>query len=275
MSQSPMTWEGQWNARVFINQNAKDCLLPMGITSENVAKQYNITREDQDSLAVQSHTKALEAIKTNRFKDEIVPIQITRQQDGEIKIHVIDKDEGPRPNTSMETLAKLKPAFAADGTTTAGNCSQVSDGAAVVILTTRKRAQELNLPILGSIRSFAVVGVPPSVMGIGPAFAIPKALKLCNLTTEDIDVYEINEAFASQACMCVKHLKLDWEKVNPNGGAIALGHPLGCTGARQLATLLYELRRRGQRYGVVSMCIGSGMGAAGIFEAEDISTASL
>lgn len=270
-----MTWEGQWNSRVFINQNAKDCLQPMGITSENVAKKYNITREEQDTLAVQSHMRALKAIENNTFKEEIIPIQITKKQDGETKVHVIDKDEGPRMNTTIDTLSKLKPVFSTDGTTTAGNCSQVSDGAAVVILSTRKYAKQNNLPILGAIRSFSVVGVPPSVMGIGPAFAIPKALEQCNLKKGDIDIYEINEAFASQACMCVKHLQLDWDRVNPNGGAIALGHPLGCTGARQVSTLLYELRRRKQRFGVVSMCIGSGMGAAAVFEAEEAHIAGL
>jgi len=179
----------------------------------------------------------------------------------------VTKDDGIR-TTTKESLAKLKPAFSNDGSTTAGNSSQVSDGAAACLVMTRAKANQLGLPILGIFRSFAVVGVPPTIMGIGPAFAIPEALKRANVTINDIDVFEINEAFASQAGYCVKKLGIPMEKVNPNGGAIALGHPLGCTGNRQIATLLYELKRRNKRFGVISMCVGTGMGGAAVFERD-------
>lgn len=271
MSLSAFQWEGSMNPKVFMNQKAKDCLLPMGITSENVAAKWKVSREQQDKLAVASHQKAAKAIKEGKFKDEIVPItvKVKDPKTGQEKEVVFDTDDGVRPETTLEGLGKLKAVFQKGGSTTAGNASQVTDGAAAVLLMTRAHAKKLGLPIQGVFRSFAVAGVDPAVMGIGPAAAIPEALKKANLTVDDIDVFEINEAFASQAFMSVSTLNIPWEKVNPNGGAIALGHPLGCTGARMTATLLNELKRRKARFGVVSMCIGSGMGAAGIFEWEE------
>lgn len=249
---------------------AADCLLPMGITSENVAKEYKIAREKQDKLAALSHARAAAAQKNGLFDEEIIPVTTTvTDKDGkEIKV-TVTKDDGIRPETTLETLSKLKPAFSADGFTTAGNASQVSDGAAAVLLMKRSTAQRLNLPIKGKFISFAVAGVPPRIMGVGPAYAIPAALKKAGLKSpQDVDIYELNEAFASQAVFCIERLGLDLAKVNPKGGAIALGHPLGCTGARQIATILPELKRTGKKIGAVTMCIGTGMGACGIVEAE-------
>lgn len=235
---------------------AADCLIPMGITSENVASAYKVTREQQDQLAVLSHQKAAAAQTAGLFKDEIIPVgQVT-------------EDDGIRADTTMASLSKLKTSFKENGTTTAGNSSQVSDGAAAVLLMRRATAQKLKLPILGKFVSFAVTGVPPRVMGIGPATAIPAALTQANLKISDIGIFELNEAFASQAVYCIQTLKLPLGKVNPKGGAIALGHPLGATGARQIATLLPEMKRKGIKYGVVSMCIGTGMGAAAVIERE-------
>nr|XP_056712961.1 3-ketoacyl-CoA thiolase, peroxisomal [Euleptes europaea] len=259
---------GDVSPHMMENSNARDCLIPMGITSENVAERFGVSREKQDALALASQQKAARAQQMGWFKNEIVPVTttITNDQGKEETITVL-QDEGVRPGTTREGLAKLKPAFKEGGTTTAGNSSQVSDGAAAVLLARRSRASQLGLPVLGVLRSFAVVGVPPNVMGIGPAYAIPAALEKAGLTVKDIDTFEINEAFASQAVYCVEKLGIPMEKVNPLGGAIALGHPLGCTGARQVVTLLHELKRRGKRgYGVVSMCIGTGMGAAAVFE---------
>lgn len=248
---------------------ASTCMTPMGLTSENVAEAWNISRERQDQLAVTSHAKAVAAQKAGLFDSEIVPvIAKVKAKDGSVSEVLVNKDEGPRADTTMEGLAKLKPAFKAGGSTHAGNASQVSDGAALVLLARRSEAIKLGLPIVGRMRSYAVVGVDPLVMGIGPAYAIPKALEKAGLGIDDIDIFEINEAFASQALMTVDHLKVPAEKLNPKGGAIALGHPLGCTGARQIATLLPELKRTGKKTGIVSMCIGTGMGAAGIIEAE-------
>eukprot|EP00927_Polykrikos_kofoidii_P067983 TRINITY_DN633_c0_g1_i3.p1 TRINITY_DN633_c0_g1~~TRINITY_DN633_c0_g1_i3.p1 ORF type:complete len:448 (+),score=87.06 TRINITY_DN633_c0_g1_i3:62-1345(+) len=251
------------------NELASACLVPMGITSENVAEKYGISREMQDAMAAQSHTKALAAQKAGLFNDEIVPVK-TKVKDakGEVKEIVVKADEGPREGTTEKGLAALKPAFQAGGSTTAGNSSQTSDGAAMVLLARRSTAQSLGLPVLARFRSYAVVGVEPALMGIGPAFAIPAALEKSNLTINDVDIFEINEAFASQATMSVQHLQIPAEKVNPKGGAIALGHPLGCTGSRQIATLLPELKRQGKKIGIVSMCIGTGMGAAGVIENE-------
>lgn len=250
------------------NAMAASCLVPMGITSENVAEKWNISRETQDKLAVQSHEKALLAQKQGLFNDEIVPVKTTvKDKEGNEKEVVVSADEGPKAST-MEGLGKLRAAFKPDGSTTAGNSSQISDGAAMVLLARRDAAKKLGLPVIGRIRSHAVVGVDPNLMGIGPAFAIPEALKKANLSVNDIDIYEINEAFASQAAMSVQHLKIPMEKVNPKGGAIALGHPLGCTGSRQIATLMPELKRTGKKLGVVSMCIGTGMGAASVIESE-------
>jgi len=233
-----------------------DCLIPMGVTSDNVVAQYGLQRRDLDEFAIGSHQKAARARASGKFKNEIVPV-------GDIT-----QDDGIRPQTTLEILGKLKPVFSKDGRTTAGNSSQTTDGAAIVLVMTRAEANVRALPILGVWRGYAVKGVPPRVMGIGPAVAIPAVLKQCNLTAQDIDIFEINEAFASQASWCVDVLNLDPTKVNPNGGAIALGHPLGCTGARQIATLLNELHRRKQQFGVVSMCIGTGMGAAAVLEVE-------
>eukprot|EP01121_Diplochlamys_sp_Union-15-3_P019911 TRINITY_DN760_c0_g1_i1.p1 TRINITY_DN760_c0_g1~~TRINITY_DN760_c0_g1_i1.p1 ORF type:complete len:422 (-),score=98.11 TRINITY_DN760_c0_g1_i1:69-1334(-) len=268
-SNSMMGAVGELNNKVFEHEVAKDCLLSMGQTSENVAEQFGITRQQQDEFAYLSQEKAVNAQNQGLYNDEIIPVTTTiiTEKDGAPKTITVTKDDGPRKST-LESLSKLRPAFKKDGSTTAGNSSQVSDGAAAVLLASRKRAKELNLPIIGRILSFAVVGVPPAIMGIGPAEAIPVALKKAGLKTEDIDVFEINEAFASQAKYCIDKLKIPVEKVNPLGGAIALGHPLGCTGARQIGTLLHQLRRKKQKYGVVSMCIGTGMGAAAVFEAE-------
>ncbi|XP_032091256.1 3-ketoacyl-CoA thiolase, peroxisomal [Thamnophis elegans] len=268
MSLRSATNPGDVSSRIMDFSKARDCLIPMGITSENVAERFGISREKQDAFALASQQKATRAQKLGWFKNEIVPVETTVTDDqGTEKIITVLQDEGIRPSTSLEGLARLKPAFQENGTTTAGNSSQVSDGAAAVLLARRSAAAQLGLPVLGVLKSYAVVGVPPDVMGIGPAFAIPEALKKAGLTVKDIDVFEINEAFASQAVYCVEKLGIPMEKVNPLGGAIALGHPLGCTGARQVVTLLNELKRRGKRgYGVVSMCIGTGMGAAAVFE---------
>lgn len=259
---------GDISPRIVDDVRARDCLIPMGITSENVAEQFGVSRQKQDMFSLASQQKAAAAQRAGRFKAEIVPVTTTITDDqGNTRTITVSEDDGIRPSTTLEGLAKLKPAFKEDGSTTAGNASQVSDGAAAVLLARRSTATRLGLPIMGVLRSFAVVGVPPDVMGIGPAYAIPVALEKAGLTIDDIDVYEINEAFASQAVYCVEKLGIPLEKVNPNGGAIALGHPLGCTGARQTVTLLNELKRMGKRgLGVVSMCIGTGMGAAAVFE---------
>ena len=250
---------------VMANGDAQKCLIPMGITSENVAELYGLDRAALDQFAVSSHQKAARAQAQGLFDAEIVTVTV-KEEDGTSA--VVSKDDGPRAGSTLEKLMKLKPAFKPDGSTTAGNASQVSDGAAAVLLMKRSKAQELGCAVLGTIRSYACVGVAPEVMGIGPAEAIPVALEKAGLGVADVDIFEINEAFASQATYCVDKLKIPHAKVNPKGGAIAFGHPLGCTGARQVATLLHELRRTGGQYGVVSMCIGTGMGAAAVFQAE-------
>jgi acetyl-CoA acyltransferase len=243
----------------------------MGLTAENVAERFGVSREDQDRFALSSHQKAARAIKEGKFKEEIIPIpakvRITKE-DGTVTVQEVmfDTDEGVRYDASLEGMASLKPAFKAKGTVTAGNASQTSDGAAALVLMSRERAEALKLKPLAAFRSFAVAGVPPDVMGIGPAFAVPKALKKAGLTIKDIGLVELNEAFASQALYVIRQLGLNPEIVNVNGGAIAVGHPLGCTGAKLTTTLLYEMKRRNVRYGLVTMCIGGGMGAAGIFE---------
>jgi acetyl-CoA acyltransferase len=238
----------------------------MGITAELVATKYNISRADQDAFAVASHQKAAAAIKAGRFVDEIVPIETQVNVEGAWKKISFATDEGPRADTSMEGLARLKPAFKADGSVTAGNCSQTSDGAGVTIIAAREVAERLGLPIIGILRSYQVAGVAPELMGIGPIEAIPKALAKAGIKLEDVGLVELNEAFASQSLACVRTLGLNPEIVNVNGGAIALGHPLGCTGAKLTASLLHEMPRRNARFGVVSMCIGGGMGAAAVFE---------
>ncbi|TVU27698.1 hypothetical protein EJB05_19195 [Eragrostis curvula] len=273
MSINSIGWEGQVNPRISAFQKAQDCLLPMGITSENVAHRYGVTRQEQDQAAAESHRRAAEATASGKFKDEVVPVptKIVDPKTGEEKKVVISVDDGIRPGTTASGLGKLKPVFKKDGTTTAGNSSQVSDGAGAVLLMKRSVAIQKGLPILGVFRSFAAVGVDPAVMGVGPAVAIPAAVKSAGLEIQDIDLFELNEAFASQFVYCCNHLGLDRSKVNVNGGAIALGHPLGATGARCVATLLNEMKRRGRdcRFGVVTMCIGSGMGAAAVFERGD------
>eukprot|EP00004_Rigifila_ramosa_P021714 TRINITY_DN582_c0_g1_i1.p1 TRINITY_DN582_c0_g1~~TRINITY_DN582_c0_g1_i1.p1 ORF type:complete len:444 (-),score=113.14 TRINITY_DN582_c0_g1_i1:25-1299(-) len=247
---------------------AADCLIPMGITSENVAKQFGVSREKQDRFAAESFRKAVAAQKAGLFKEEIVPVKASvTDADGNEKEVIVSEDDGARP-TTYEQLAKLKPAFSDTGSTTAGNSSQVSDGAAAVLLMRRSVAQKLGLAPLGRFVSYAVAGVPPSIMGIGPAVAIPQALQKAGLSIADISVFEINEAFASQAVYCVEKLGINPERVNPKGGAIAIGHPLGCTGSRQIATILPELKRQNGKFGVISMCIGSGMGAAAVIERE-------
>lgn len=244
---------------------------PMGITAENVAKTYKVTRQRQDEFALLSHQRAAAAQKSGKFAEEIIPIKadIDEQDvDGRMisKKIIFDQDEGIRPNTSMEALSKLRTNFKLNGCVTAGNSSQTSDGAAFVVMMSNEKAKELGCTPLAKLIGYTVAGVPPEVMGIGPMYAIPKALKRCGLTLADIDLFELNEAFASQAVVCIDSLGLDREKVNVNGGAIALGHPLGCTGAALTVKLLYEMRRRGYKQGIVSMCIGGGMGAAGVYK---------
>lgn len=269
MSTTPRAQTLTYSEKSQTTDLARDCLMPMGITSENVAKRFGINRERQDQFAVESQKKALAARSSGKFTDEIEPVPVTiTDADGNKSIRKVEHDEGIRPDTSLESLAKLKPAFSSDGLSTAGNSSQISDGAAAVLVMTREEAEKRGLPILARYVSYAVVGVDPAVMGIGPAFAIPKVLSNAKLRIEDIDIFEINEAFASQALYCIQELGIPKEKVNPNGGAIALGHPIGATGVRMICTLLHEMRREKLRYGVVSMCVGSGMGAAGLFECE-------
>jgi len=255
----------------FLMDTYPDSYLSMGLTAENVARKYGITREPADQFALRSHQRALAAIAACRFKDEIVPLEIA-----EVSLNGKDKpakrtftfavDEGPRKDTSLEALAKLKPAFHAHGTVTAGNASQTSDGAAAAIVMSMEKARAVGAAPLARFVAFAAAGTLPEEMGMGPVYAIPKALKLAGLKLEEIDVIELNEAFAAQALAVIKVAGLDLEKVNVNGGAVALGHPLGCTGAKLTATLLGEMKRRHSRYGMVTMCVGGGMGAAGIFE---------
>jgi acetyl-CoA acyltransferase 1 len=253
---------------IVTNALAVQCLVPMGVTAENVAERYGISRAEQDQMGFESHNKALAAQAAGWFDAEIVPVTtILKDGDKETTI-TVTKDDGPREGTSLEGLAKLKTVFKEDGTVTAGTSSQVSDGAAAVLLMRRSKADALGLKPIGCMRSYKVVGCDPDVMGIGPAVAIPPALAEAGLKISDVDSFEINEAFAAQAVYCVKTLGVPNSKLNPLGGAIALGHPLGCTGSRQIATLLHHLKRTGGKTGVVSMCIGTGMGAAGVFEAE-------
>ena len=247
-----------------------DAYLSMGLTAENLARQHAITREQADAFSLSSHQKALAAIAAGKFRDEVVDVEaaITAISNGKPKTSslVFQIDEGPRADTTMEALAKLKPAFHARGVVTAGNSSQMSDGAAAAVVMSADRAKALGLKPLARFVAFATAGCPPEEMGIGPVFAIPKALKLAGLTLQDIDVIELNEAFAAQALTVIKLAGLDPGKVNLNGGAVALGHPLGCTGAKLTASILRELKRRNGRYGLVTMCVGGGMGAAGILE---------
>jgi acetyl-CoA acyltransferase len=244
--------------------------ITMGLTAENVATQYQISRADQDAFGLRSHQKALAAQVAGKFKAEIVPVTAEETEYIQGQLHrrqfTFDTDEGPRADTSLEALAQLKPVFKAAGTVTAGTSSQMSDGAAATIVMGAKTIQELGLQPLAQLRSFAVAGVPPEMMGIGPIAAIPKVLRQVGLTLDDIGLIELNEAFAAQSLAVIRELGLNEDIVNVNGGAIALGHPLGCTGAKLTATLLHEMQRRGTRYGLVTMCVGGGMGAAGVFE---------
>lgn len=256
---------------LYLMESIPASYISMGLTAENVAARYNVTREDQDLFSVESHEKAYRAIQEGRFKKEILPLEVEFTElgpDGRAhsKKTVFDTDEGVRPGTTMEILAKLKPAFHARGTVTAGNSSQTSDGASAVVLMSGRKAESLGLKPLAVFRSYAVGGVAPEVMGIGPVAAIPKALKLAGIDKSALDLIELNEAFAAQALAVIRELDLNPDIVNVNGGAVALGHPLGCTGAKLTTTLLHEMERNGGRYGLVSMCIGGGMGAAGVFE---------
>lgn len=270
MSLLPMTGH-----KVALNptlvETMPEAYMSMGHTAEEVARRYNVSREDQDAFALTSHQRAAAAIASGKFRDEIVPMTVKQHSfdaKGKLQVseRVFDTDEGVRVETTREALAKLKPVFHVKGSVTAGNSSQTSDGAAAVLVMSAEKAAELQVHPIAKFRSFTVGGVDPDVMGIGPIVAIPKALKMAGLRVEDVDLFELNEAFASQAIAVIRELGLDPEKVNVNGGAIALGHPLGCTGAKLTVSLMNELKRRGGKYGVVTMCIGGGMGAAGVFE---------
>jgi acetyl-CoA acyltransferase len=262
---------GRLKPNPYLAEEYPAAYTAMGITAENVAKEYSVSREDQDAFGLRSHQKAIAAIESGRFKDEIVPldvevIELDAQGKRKRNAFKFDTDEGPRKDTSAEALARLRPVFKNGGTVTAGTSSQTSDGAAAVVVMERSRAESLGLKPLVRFVSFAVAGVPAEVMGIGPIAAIPKALKLAGLTLDDIDLFELNEAFAAQALAVIRTLEMDQEKINVNGGAIALGHPLGATGAKLTVQLINEMKRRKSKYGMVTMCVGGGMGAAGIFE---------
>jgi acetyl-CoA acyltransferase len=255
----------------YLVEHYPDFYLNMGLATENVARKYEVSREEQDAFALLSHRRAAAAQEAGKFDDEIVPLKVSFEELNEkgrktTREVTFTRDEGVRRDTSEEGLAKLRPAFHAQGTITAGNASQMSDGAAAVVVMSDERARQLNLKPLARFVAYATAGCPPEEMGIGPVHAIPKVLKIAGLKLEEIDVFELNEAFAAQSLAVIKTLGLDPERVNVNGGAIALGHPLGCTGAKLTATILRELERRGGRYGMVTMCVGGGMGAAGIFE---------
>ncbi|HEX3436432.1 MAG TPA: acetyl-CoA C-acyltransferase [Pseudacidobacterium sp.] len=260
------------SANPWLIDHYADSYLSMGLTAERVAAKYGVSREQADAFSLSSHQNALNAIQSGRFAEEIVPVTVTystptkNPAKPELKSVEFKVDEGPRADTSAEALAKLKPAFHAKGAVTAGNSSQTSDGAAAAVIMSAERAQVLNLKPMARFVSFATAGCLPEEMGLGPVFAIPKALKLAGLKLEQIDLVELNEAFAAQSLAVIQQAGLDPAKVNVNGGAIALGHPLGCTGAKLTATLLHEMKRRNLRYGLVTMCVGGGMGAAGVFE---------
>jgi acetyl-CoA acyltransferase len=270
MSMIPMTGNTvRLNPKV--SEEMPQYYMGMGHTAEQVAVKYSVSREDQDAFAVRSHELAEKAIREGKFKDEIVPVEVTQHfvdanNKPSSKTFTFDTDEGVRPGTTVETLGKLRPAFNVKGSVTAGNASQTSDGAAAVLVMDREEAEKQGLKPMAKFLGFAVGGVPPEVMGIGPIVAVPKALEIAGLTQDQIDLWEINEAFASQSLQVVRHLGIDVDKVNVNGGAIALGHPLGATGAILTLKLIHELKRQGKKYGVVTMCIGGGMGAAGVFE---------
>jgi acetyl-CoA acyltransferase len=254
-----------------VAKNNPDWYWGMGLTAEAVAKEYNVSREDQDEFAYQSHQKAIAAIQNGHLTSGVLPITVNETYLDEnlkkkTRSYVVDTDEGPRADTSVEKLAKLKPVFAADGCVTAGNSSQTSDGAAFVLVVSEKKMKELGVNPIARLVSYSVAGVPPRIMGIGPIYAIPKALAQAGMKLERIDLIELNEAFSSQSLAIIRELHLDTDKLNVNGGAIALGHPLGCTGAKLSVQIFNELKRREKKYGMVTMCVGSGQGAAGIFE---------
>ncbi|MDN5869457.1 MAG: acetyl-CoA C-acyltransferase [Nitrococcus sp.] len=275
-SMSAIPWMGNkpsFNPEIFAHEENIGIAFGMGLTAEQVAERWRVSREDQDAFAVQSHQRALHAIETGELGAGILPYTVRRRTpsaDGQtVAVHerIVDTDEGPRPGTTPEVLAKLRPVFAARGTVTAGNSSQTSDGAGAVVIMSERMIKRLGVRPLGRWVAFSVIGVPPRIMGIGPKFAIPLALERAGLAQDQLEWIELNEAFAAQSLAVIRELGLDSERVNPLGGAIALGHPLGATGAIRTATLLHGMRRRGLRYGMVTMCVGTGMGAAGIFEA--------
>lgn len=262
-------WKLAPNAEVA--KNNPDWYWGMGLTAEAVAKEYNVSREDQDAFSLKSHEKAIHAIKNGHLKDGVLPITVSENYLDEnlkkkTRSYIVDTDEGPRADTTLEKLSKLKPVFDAVGSVTAGNSSQTSDGAAFVLVVSEKKMKELNAEPIARLVSYGIAGVPPRIMGIGPIEAIPKALKQAGLKQNDIDLIELNEAFASQSLAVIRTLDLNPEIINVNGGAIALGHPLGCTGAKLTVQMMNELKRQNKKYGMVTMCVGTGQGAAGIFE---------
>ena len=261
--------------RVSLNPRMReftpDAYIPMGNTAENVARMFNITRADQNAFANASHQKAVKAWAEGKFTEEVIPVKTRTFDDGVWTNVTVDKDECPRGDTTIEKLAALKPVFDPTGTVTAGNASPINDGAAAAVLMSGDAARAAGKKVRGYFRAFAAAGVPPGIMGIGPVPAVRKLLSKAGLKVDQIDLYELNEAFASQALYCIRELGLPVDRVNVNGGAIAIDHPLGCTGARQIATALHELERRKGRYAVISMCIGGGMGAAAVFENPDAS----
>jgi acetyl-CoA acyltransferase len=264
-----MGWKTALNYEIA--RDNPDYYTSMGLTAEAVAKQYKVSREDQDEFSYQSHMKAAAAIKEGKFKDEIVPINVKEvfvdeNMKKKTREFVVDTDEGVRPDTSVETLNKLKPVFALGGSVTAGNSSQTSDGAAFTLVVSEKILKQLDLKPIAQMKSYAVAGVDPRIMGIGPVKAVPKALKMAGMKLNDIDVIELNEAFAAQSLAVVRELGIDQNKLNPNGGAIAIGHPLGSSGARLSVQIFNELRRQGKKYGMVTACVGGGQGVAGIYE---------
>jgi len=269
MTLIPMTGN-KYAPNTYFTEEWPEVFLSMGLTAENVARRFHISRQDQDAFGLRSHQRAAAATAEGRFTDEILPLTVTRWEDGngrpQSKEIAFNVDEGVRQDTSLERLAALPPVFAHDGVVTAGNSSQTSDGAAAVVVMAGEVAARLGAKPLGVFRSFATAGVAPELMGIGPVDAVPKALRQAGVRLEDVDLIELNEAFAAQALAVARALELDEARLNVNGGAIAIGHPLGATGARMTATLLYEMARRGARYGLVTMCVGGGMGAAGVFE---------
>ena len=271
-SMSPIPFGG-WKVvpNYEVTKENPDYYWGMGLTAEAVAREYNITREAADEFSYNSHMKAIDAIKNGRFKDDIAPITVEEvfldaNEKRQTRSYVMDTDDGPRPDTAMDKLARLRPVFDAKGVVTAGNASQTSDGAAFVLLVSGEVVKELNLKPIARLVSYAVAGVPPRIMGIGPVEAIPKALKNAGMTLNDIDLIELNEAFATQSLAVIEKAGLNPDIVNVNGGAIALGHPLGCTGAKLSVQIFNELKRREQKYGLVTMCVGTGLGAAGVFE---------